>query len=46
MLTKCINNVKIHQNMILESFFFSLKAALLQDFSHHLEIHKAKILHI
>lgn len=31
----------IHQNMILESFLFSLKASLLKDFSHHLEAHKA-----
>lgn len=30
----------IPQKMILESFFFPLKASLLKDFSYHLEAHK------
>lgn len=45
-LKKCINNVRIHQNIILESSFFSLKTSLLENFFHLLEAQKADITYI
>lgn len=45
-LKRCFNNVRIHQNIILESSFFFLKASLLENFFHFFEAHKADITYI